>query len=71
MAAEDTQYMDRLDMDGDFEGGVEIGGEFFYACVSTAPLPRAPPGIHPHPVSHPDSPASPAQDGDTAGSGRC
>ena len=36
MAAEDTQYMDRLDMEGDFEGGVEIGGEFFYACGSPA-----------------------------------
>ena len=31
MAAEDTQYMDRLDMNNDYEGGVEIGGEFFYA----------------------------------------
>jgi hypothetical protein len=30
MAAEDTQYMDRLDMDNDYEGGVEIGGEFFF-----------------------------------------
>lgn len=26
----DDEQRERLDMDNDYEGGVEIGGEFFY-----------------------------------------